>query len=159
MNAEEASGSARHVRLQVELVLEVADPAQLSRAALDHIRGDELMPDDERGHATAAVSDDPAEAVAYLVDPIDLVSDVPGVQLAQASWSSETVDYDPDAEQWQFDELDDSLDTDPDEPSGYDEYDRSGGEHSRFAAADGHSGSGRPGSPDGGEGRAHLGAR
>ncbi|MDK1472668.1 hypothetical protein QNO07_04380 [Streptomyces sp. 549] len=116
MNGEEDSASARHVRLQVELVLEVADPEQLGRAALDHIRGDELMPDEERGHATAAVTGDPAEALAYLVDPIDLVSAVPGVQLAQASWSSETVDYDPDAEQWQFEELDEPLDED--EPPG-----------------------------------------
>ncbi|UGY93333.1 hypothetical protein [Streptomyces gobiensis] len=101
MSAEDTS---RYVRLQVELVLEVADAAELGRAALEHIEGDEFMPDEERGHATTAVNGDAAEAIAYLVDPLDLVNGVPGVELTQASWSSETIDYDPDAEDWQVDE-------------------------------------------------------
>ncbi len=54
----------------------------------------------ERAHAESTVRADGAEAVASLVDPFDLVSEVPGVELAQASWSSETIDYDPDAEDW-----------------------------------------------------------
>ncbi|MBB1256683.1 hypothetical protein [Streptomyces alkaliterrae] len=90
--------SSRFVRLQVELVLEVADAAALTRTAVAHIEGDELIPDEERAHAVSAVTDDTdgvAEAIAYLVDPIDLVGEAPGVELAQASWSSETVDYDP----------------------------------------------------------------
>ena len=48
----------------------------------------------------AAVREDDAEALAYLVDPFDLVGEVPGVELAQASWSSEPIDYDPDAVDW-----------------------------------------------------------
>ncbi len=43
------------------------------------------------------MTEDTAEALAYLVDPFDLVGDVPGTDLAQASWSAERVDYDPDS--------------------------------------------------------------
>ncbi|MFI2346638.1 hypothetical protein ACH492_06170 [Streptomyces sp. NPDC019443] len=100
------SETSRYVRLRVELVLEVGDPGELTGAALDRIAADEFMPDEERTHAESAVREDEAEAIAYLVDPFDLVSDVPGVELAQASWSSEQIDYDPDAEDWELDEED-----------------------------------------------------
>ncbi|MCZ7433297.1 hypothetical protein [Streptomyces sp. WMMC1477] len=93
----------RYVRLQVEVVLEVADPEALSAAAAQHVEADEFMPDEERRHAVAAVAEDTAEALAYLVDPIDLVSAVPGVELAQASWSSERVDDVDDPDLWLFD--------------------------------------------------------
>ncbi len=65
----------RHLRLQVELVLEITDTGELRSAALDQIAGDEYLPDEEREHARDAVQRDEAEAVAYLVDPFDLVSD------------------------------------------------------------------------------------
>lgn len=94
------------MRLRVELVLEVGDSGELTGAALDRIAADEFMPDEERAHAESAVREDEAEAIAYLVDPFDLVSEVPGVELAQASWSSEQIDYDPDAEEWDLDEED-----------------------------------------------------
>ncbi|MET7715181.1 hypothetical protein [Streptomyces sp. NPDC005407] len=100
------SETSRYVRLRVELVLEVGDPGELTGAALDRIAADEFMPDEERAHAESAVREEEAEAIAYLVDPFDLVSDVPGVELAQASWSSEQIDYDPDAEDWDLDEED-----------------------------------------------------
>ena len=64
------------------------------------------MPDDERSHAEATVREDEAEALAYLIDPTDLVVEVPGVELAQASWSTEQVDYDPDSLEWDIDEED-----------------------------------------------------
>ena len=64
------------------------------------------MPADERAHAEGAVTEDTAEALAYLVDPFDLVGDLPGVELAQASWSSEQIDYDPDSPDWDLDEDD-----------------------------------------------------
>jgi hypothetical protein len=35
---------------------------------------------------------------------------VPGVELAQASWSSEAIDYDPDSPEWGLDEDDDGED-------------------------------------------------
>ncbi|MFI5754398.1 hypothetical protein [Streptomyces sp. NPDC051569] len=100
------SESSRYVRLRVELVLEVDDPGQLSGAALARIVADESMPEDERAHAESAVREDEAEALAYLVEPFDLVSEVPGIELAQASWTSELIDYDPDAVEWDLDEDD-----------------------------------------------------
>ncbi|MFP1628411.1 hypothetical protein ACLB9X_25315 [Streptomyces sp. 5K101] len=101
------SETSRFVRLRVELVLEIEDSEALTGAALERIAADEFMPDEERTHAQSAVREDAAEALAYLVDPFDLVTEVPGVELAQASWSSEPVDYDPEAQEW---DLDDDLD-------------------------------------------------
>lgn len=94
------------MRLRVELVLEIGDPEALTGAALERIAADEFMPDEERAHARSAVREDEAEAIAYLVDPFDVVSEVPGIELAQASWSSEQIDYDPEAEEWDLDEED-----------------------------------------------------
>ncbi|MFE3325256.1 hypothetical protein [Streptomyces sp. NPDC059176] len=100
------SQTSRYVRLHVELVLEVAEPEALTDAALERIEGDDLMPDEERAHAGSSVREDAAEALAYLVDPFDLVTEVPGVELAQASWSCEQIDYDPEAGEWVLDEED-----------------------------------------------------
>jgi hypothetical protein len=107
MSTEETS---RFVRLRVELVVEVDDADAMTKAALGRIAGEADMPDEERAHAEAAVTEDTAEALAYLVDPFDLVSEVPGVELAQASWSSEVIDYDPDSPDWDPDE--DDVDAD-----------------------------------------------
>lgn len=101
----------RYVRLQVELVLEVTSPEDLRGAALDHIRADAFMPQQERGHAEAAVGKDESEALAYLVDPSDLVSSVRGIELVQASWSCAHTEYDPDADRWNLDEDDDGDDS------------------------------------------------
>ncbi|MER7035373.1 hypothetical protein ABT334_30775, partial [Streptomyces albidoflavus] len=38
--------------------------------------------------------------IASLIDPFDLVKEVPGIELAQASWAGETIEYDPEAEDW-----------------------------------------------------------
>ncbi|MFI7384459.1 hypothetical protein [Streptomyces sp. NPDC049813] len=103
MSTDETS---RFVRLKVELVLEVADAEALTGAALQRVAEDEAVPAEERAHAEQAVQDDEAEALAYLVDPFDLVGDVPGTELVQASWSSEQVDYDPDSPDWDLDEDD-----------------------------------------------------
>lgn len=113
------SETSRFVRLRVELVLEIEEPEALTGAALERIAADEFMPDEERAHARAAVREDEAEALAYLVDPFDLVAEVPGVDLAQASWSSEQIDYDPDDEEWKLDDeaddADDAEETEDDE--------------------------------------------
>ncbi|WP_261993864.1 hypothetical protein [Streptomyces sp. t39] len=114
------SETSRFVRLRVELVLEIEEPQALTEAALERIAADEFMPDDERAHARTSVREDEAEALAYLVDPFDLVAEVPGVDLAQASWSSEQIDYDPDDEEW---ELDDDADDADDEDGSDDEDD------------------------------------
>ncbi|MGW0903973.1 hypothetical protein [Streptomyces sp. NPDC002853] len=104
------SESSRFVRLRVELVVEVDDSGELSASALRRIAEDEHMPAEERLHAETAVNEDDAEALANLVDPFDLVSEVPGVVLSQASWSSEQIDYDPDSPDWDPDEDDDDED-------------------------------------------------
>ncbi|MFJ2606557.1 hypothetical protein ACIQOU_20125 [Streptomyces sp. NPDC091279] len=106
MSIEETS---RFVRLRVEVVLEVADPDAVRKAALARIT-DEGVTDGERVPAQQAVTEDTAEALAYLVDPFDLVSAVPGVELAQASWSSEEIEYDPDSPDWDLDEDDEEGD-------------------------------------------------
>ncbi|WP_405613151.1 hypothetical protein OG292_13075 [Streptomyces sp. NBC_01511] len=99
--------TSRFVRLHVELVLEISDSEELATAALTRIAADDSLPDEERDHARSAVRDDEAEALAYLVEPSDLVGDVPGVELAQASWSSEQIDYDPESVEWDLDEDED----------------------------------------------------
>jgi hypothetical protein len=114
MSTEETS---RFVRLRVELVVEIEDADAVTKAALSRLAAEGDLPAGERVHAEAAVTEDTAEALAHLVDPFDLVSEVPGVELAQASWSSETVDYDPDSPEWGLDE--DDVDED-DEDAGAD---------------------------------------
>ncbi|MFE4795676.1 hypothetical protein ACFRFL_11345 [Streptomyces sp. NPDC056708] len=93
------------------MVLEITDPAALSGTALESIAAEYGEPGgesaEERMQAEVAVREDGAEALASLIDPFDLVSEVPGVELTQASWSSETVDYDPDApDDWDLDDED-----------------------------------------------------
>ncbi len=100
------SETSRYVRLRVELVIEVGDTDVVTKAALRRITEDADMPEVERTYTETAVTEDTAEALAYLIDPSDLVSEVPGVELAQASWSSELVDYDPDSPEWDLDEDD-----------------------------------------------------
>ncbi|ARP71990.1 hypothetical protein LK08_14530 [Streptomyces sp. MUSC 125] len=98
------------MRLRVELVLEVQEAGEVTKAALRRLAEDPELPEEERAHAKSAVTEDTAEALAYLVDPFDLVGDVPGVELQQASWSSERIDYDPDSPEWDLDEDDEVSD-------------------------------------------------
>ncbi|MGW0120061.1 hypothetical protein [Streptomyces sp. NPDC003327] len=111
------SETARYVRLRVDVVLEIDGPAELTEAAEGRIDSDEFMPDEERAHAREAVREDSAEALAYLVEPFDLIREVPGIEMVQASWSSEEIDYDPDALEWDLDEeaADEEDDEEPDE--------------------------------------------
>lgn len=99
----------------MELVLEVTDEDAVTKAALRRLAGEPDMPAAERVHAESAVTEDTAEALAHLVDPFDLVGEVPGVELQQASWSSEHVEYDPDSPDWDLDE------DDVDEDDAYDD--------------------------------------
>ncbi|MFI6423070.1 hypothetical protein ACIBG6_37485 [Streptomyces sp. NPDC050842] len=100
------SETARYVRLRVDVVLEIDGPAELTEAAEGRIDSDEFMPEDERVQARAAARDDSAEALAYLVEPFDLIRGVPGIEMVQASWSTEEVVYDPDALEWDLGEED-----------------------------------------------------
>ncbi|MFE9608701.1 hypothetical protein [Streptomyces sp. NPDC006012] len=106
--------TSRFVRLRVELVLEVADADAVTKAAVRRVVEDPELPDDERAQAESAVTEDTAEALAYLVDPFDLVNEVPGVELQQASWSSERIEYDPDSPEWDLDEDDGEEDDEED---------------------------------------------
>ncbi|MFF1507545.1 hypothetical protein [Streptomyces sp. NPDC058326] len=110
------SETARYVRLRVDVVLEIDGPAELAEAAEARIGADEFMPEEERVHARAAARDDSAEALAYLVEPFDLIRDVPGIEMVQASWSSEEVEYDPDALEWDLGEEDGAEEDDDDRP-------------------------------------------
>ncbi|WP_251022251.1 hypothetical protein [Streptomyces sp. ISL-10] len=134
------SETSRFVRLRVELVLEIEDTEALTGAALERIAADEFMPDEERSHAQSAVREDEAEALAYLVDPFDLVAEVPGVELAQASWSSEQVEYDPEAQEW---DLDDDFDGIRDEYEGDDDEDDDDGDDDADGDEGGGDGGGR----------------
>lgn len=98
----------------MDLVLEVQDEDEVTKAALRRLAQDPEVPEAERAQAEAAVTEDTAEALAYLVDPFDLVSEVPGVELQQASWSSERIDYDPDSPDWDLDEDDGEGDEEED---------------------------------------------
>ncbi|MEV5973936.1 hypothetical protein [Streptomyces sp. NPDC051921] len=109
------SETSRYVRLRVDLVLEVDGPAELAEAAVGRIDADEFMPEEERVHARAAVAEDSAEALAYLVEPFDLVTTVPGVEMVQASWSTEEIEYDPDAMEWELDDEDNGREDDEEE--------------------------------------------
>ncbi|MET8573928.1 hypothetical protein [Streptomyces sp. NPDC005012] len=81
----------RYVRLDVRLIVEVADPEPLRRTARARVAEDGSLPDGERERIEAVVTYDTAEALAYLVDPFDLVSALPGIELTQTSWSAEHV--------------------------------------------------------------------
>ncbi|GAB3178998.1 hypothetical protein [Streptomyces incanus] len=101
--------TSRFVRLRVDLVLEVDDVDAVTGAALARIADDGDLSAEERAPARDAVAGDTAEALAYLVDPFGLVGDVPGVELQQASWSSERIDYDPDSPEWGLDDDGDEV--------------------------------------------------
>ncbi len=75
-----------------------------------HMSGMYELSEEDRLHAISAVQQDEAEALAYLIDPFDLIADVSGVELAHASWSSEEIDYDPDSPDWHLGEDDDGED-------------------------------------------------
>ncbi|MFE0648909.1 hypothetical protein ACFVZH_10015 [Streptomyces sp. NPDC059534] len=109
------SETARYVRLRVDVVLEIDAPAALTAAAHTRIAEDEFMPEEERTQARAAVAEDSAEALAHLVEPFDLIRDVPGIEMVQASWSTEEIEYDPDALEWDLGE-EDGDEEDDDQP-------------------------------------------
>lgn len=96
------------------MVLEITDADALSGTALESIAAEYGEPGgesaEERMHAESAVREDAAEALASLIDPFDLVAEVPGVELAQASWTSEIVDYDPEEpDAWGLDDEDEGY--------------------------------------------------
>ncbi|MEU5519285.1 hypothetical protein ABZ759_00890 [Streptomyces sp. NPDC047860] len=118
--------TSRFVRLRAELVVEIDDEDAVTKAALRRIADEGDVPDGEREHAESAVTADTAEALAYLVDPFSLVSEVPGVELLQASWSSERIDYDPDSPEWDLGGEDDEASDEASYDESYDDEDGAG---------------------------------
>jgi hypothetical protein len=108
----------------VDLVLAVEDEEAVTGAALQALAGDSGLSGAERADAERAVAEDTAEALACLVDPFDLVGEMPGVELQQASWSSELIDHVPGSPVWDLDEDDGEDEGEGDD--GQDETDESG---------------------------------
>ncbi|MGW4383135.1 hypothetical protein [Kitasatospora sp. NPDC004531] len=90
----------RYVRLTIELIAEITDEQALKAAALTQVADDEYLDDEERAQAVEAIEVDPTGSLAHFVDPVALLGEVPGVELAAATWESATTDYDPDDEGW-----------------------------------------------------------
>ncbi|MFJ8197648.1 hypothetical protein [Streptomyces sp. NPDC096152] len=107
--------TSRFVRLRVDLVLEIGDEAAVTGAARRRLAEDGEVAPEDRARTESAVTEDTAEALAYLVDPFVLVGEVPGVELHQASWSSERIEYDPASPGWELGEDDVDGDYDDDE--------------------------------------------
>lgn len=96
----------RYVRLTIELIAEITDEQALKTAALSQVEDDEYLDDEERAQAVEAIEVDPSGSLAHFIDPVELLGDVPGVELTSATWESATTDYDPDDETWVEHEVD-----------------------------------------------------
>jgi len=92
----------RYIRLQIELIAEIIDEKALAEAALEQVRNDAFLEDDERAEAVAAIEIDPAGSIAHFVDPVAMLAGIPGVELAEATWESQPVDFDPENEDWEI---------------------------------------------------------
>jgi hypothetical protein len=104
MTSTDITGEAepRYVRLHIELVAEITDETALKAAALEQVQHDEYMDDDERAQAVEAIELDPSGSLAHFIDPLQLLGDVPGVELAQATWESAHTEFDPENEDWEL---------------------------------------------------------
>ncbi|MBC3842768.1 hypothetical protein GXW82_29055 [Streptacidiphilus sp. 4-A2] len=91
----------RYIRLQIELIAEIVDEKALAEAALEQVRNDSFLEDEERAEAVAAIEIDPAGSIAHFVDPVAMLAGIPGVELAEATWESQPVDFDPENEDWE----------------------------------------------------------
>ncbi|MFJ6212698.1 hypothetical protein ACIQGZ_05115 [Streptomyces sp. NPDC092296] len=90
----------RYVRLHIELIAEITDESALKAAALRQVEADSYLDDEERAQAVEAIEVDPAGSLAHFVDPVQLLGDVPGVELTQATWESGQAEFDPESEDW-----------------------------------------------------------
>ncbi|MDY0815687.1 hypothetical protein [Kitasatospora purpeofusca] len=92
--------SPRYVRLSIELIAEITDEGALKAAALEQVTADEYLDDEERAQSVEAIEVDPAGSLAHFIDPVALLGDVPGVELASATWESANTDFDPEDGEW-----------------------------------------------------------
>jgi hypothetical protein len=102
-NGADAVAAPRYVRLSIELIAEITDENALKAAALAQVEDDEYLDDEERDQAAEAIEVDPSGSLAHFIDPVALLADVPGVELAQASWESAQTAFDPEEDSYEFD--------------------------------------------------------
>ncbi|MFJ3906459.1 hypothetical protein [Streptomyces sp. NPDC090025] len=104
-DAASDESAPRYVRVNIELIAEITDEQALKAAALTQVKDDTYMDDEERAEALEAIDIDPSGSLAHFVDPVALLGNVPGVELASATWESAQTEYDPDDETWEEHEL------------------------------------------------------
>ncbi|MEY9843853.1 hypothetical protein [Streptacidiphilus sp. MAP5-3] len=95
-------GGPRYIRLQIELIVEIVDEKALQAAALEQVEKDGYLEDDERAEAVEAINVDPSGAIAHFIDPVAMLEAIPGVELAEAGWETQPVDYDEENEDWEL---------------------------------------------------------
>lgn len=88
VSEEPAHTEPVRVTVTLEVQADITDAAALRDAATTAITNDEQLPDNERAEATAAVAADVTEAVTWLLDPLTLVDDLPGVEPVGAIYST-----------------------------------------------------------------------
>lgn len=93
------TAAPRYIRVTTEVVVEIDDAEQLREAALASIAGNDDLTDTQRVTLAMAVGRDLAHAVAELLDPGDLVAELPGIFERESTWSAENLtDYEPPAD-------------------------------------------------------------
>ncbi|MFB7906138.1 hypothetical protein [Kitasatospora sp. NPDC056076] len=100
MTSTETTDAPRYVKLKIELIAEITDEGALKAAALQQVAGDEYLDDEERAQSVDAIEVDPSGSLAHFIDPVALLGDVPGVELASATWESAQTEFDPENEEW-----------------------------------------------------------
>ncbi|MFD5462733.1 hypothetical protein ACFWIQ_07870 [Kitasatospora sp. NPDC127059] len=100
MTSTETTDAPRYVKLKIELIAEITDEGALKAAALQQVAGDEYLDDDERAQSVDAIEVDPSGSLAHFIDPVALLGDVPGVELASATWESAQTEFDPESDEW-----------------------------------------------------------
>ncbi|MCX5211066.1 hypothetical protein OG689_17500 [Kitasatospora sp. NBC_00240] len=102
MTSTELTGqdAPRYVRLSIELIAEITDEQALKTAALAQVENDEYLDDEERTQSVEAIEVDPSGSLAHFIDPVALLGDIPGVELASATWESVQTEFDPEGEGW-----------------------------------------------------------
>ncbi|MFG2843198.1 hypothetical protein ACGF12_08480 [Kitasatospora sp. NPDC048296] len=99
----------RYVKLKIELIAEITDEGALKAAALKQVAEDEYLDDEERAQSVDAIEVDPSGSLAHFIDPVALLGDVPGVELASATWESAQTEFDPENEEWDEYAVDESA--------------------------------------------------
>jgi hypothetical protein len=101
------TAAPRYIRVTTEVVVEIDDAEQLREAALASIAGNDDLTDTQRVTLAMAVERDLAHAVAELLDPGDLVAELPGVFERESTWSAENLTgYEPPADADEADDAD-----------------------------------------------------